>query len=196
MTAARRESSRTARGRDLLAAEVRNFVQHITDTAPIDHVGRRNLVVKLSTPAPQPNVHSFLEGELGFSRIVVLKDKFSSARGLRTSPARTASRSWDVRRAALADIAAKRTARCAVKHERAQRRHDEPLKAWKGGFNMKDYQASIEKLRKDAAEAALIRDLATDQRKREMYDRLSQHLNRLADEVEWAMSQTSRDADS
>ena len=52
---------------------------------------------------------------------------------------------------------------------------------------MKDYQASLEKLRRDAAEAALIRDLATDQRKRELYDRLSQHLNRLADEVEWAL---------
>jgi len=33
---------------------------------------------------------------------------------------------------------------------------------------MKDYQASIEKLRKDAAEAALIRDLATDKTKREI----------------------------
>ncbi len=52
---------------------------------------------------------------------------------------------------------------------------------------MKDYQASIEKLRKDAAAAALIRDLATDTTKREMFDRLHQHLNRLADEVERAM---------
>jgi hypothetical protein len=52
---------------------------------------------------------------------------------------------------------------------------------------MKDYQASIEKLRKDAAEAALVRDLATDMTKREMFDRLHQHLNRLADEVEAAM---------
>jgi hypothetical protein len=52
---------------------------------------------------------------------------------------------------------------------------------------MKDYQASLEKLRKDAAEAALIRDLATDRTKREMFDRLHQHLNRLADEVERAM---------
>ena len=56
---------------------------------------------------------------------------------------------------------------------------------------MKDYQASLEKLRKDAAEYALIRDLATDRTKREMFDRLSQHLNRLADEVEKAMAQTS-----
>lgn len=53
---------------------------------------------------------------------------------------------------------------------------------------MKDYQASIDKLRKDAVEAALIRDLATDKTKREMYDRLHEHLNRLADEVERAMN--------
>jgi hypothetical protein len=52
---------------------------------------------------------------------------------------------------------------------------------------VKDYQASIEKLRKDAAEAALIRDLATEETKREMYNRLHAHLNRLADEVEQAM---------
>jgi hypothetical protein len=51
---------------------------------------------------------------------------------------------------------------------------------------MKDYQASLEKLRKEAAECALIRDLATDPTKR-----LAQHLNRLADEVEEAMAQTS-----
>jgi hypothetical protein len=52
---------------------------------------------------------------------------------------------------------------------------------------MKDYQASIEKLRKDAAEAALIRDLATDPTKRDMFGRLREHLNRLAHEVEQAM---------
>jgi hypothetical protein len=53
---------------------------------------------------------------------------------------------------------------------------------------MQDYQASIEKLRRDAADAALIRDLATDRTKREMFDRLAQHLGQLADEVERAMS--------
>ncbi|MGA7071626.1 hypothetical protein [Bradyrhizobium sp.] len=53
---------------------------------------------------------------------------------------------------------------------------------------MKDYQASIEKLRKDAAAAALIRDQATDETKREMFGRLQEHLNRLADEVEKAMN--------
>jgi hypothetical protein len=52
---------------------------------------------------------------------------------------------------------------------------------------MKDYQASIEKLRKDATEAALIGDLATDPVKRDMFNRLHEHLNRLADEVAQAM---------
>ena len=52
---------------------------------------------------------------------------------------------------------------------------------------MKDFQASLEKLRRDAAEAALIRDLATDQIKRDLYDRLHVHLSMLADEVELAM---------
>ena len=53
---------------------------------------------------------------------------------------------------------------------------------------MKDYRASLEKFRQDAAEAAIIRDLATDKAKRDMFDRLHQHLNRLADEVEQAMN--------
>jgi hypothetical protein len=48
---------------------------------------------------------------------------------------------------------------------------------------MEDFQASIGKLRKDAAEAALIRDSTNDPMKREMFERLSQHLNRLANEV-------------
>jgi hypothetical protein len=53
---------------------------------------------------------------------------------------------------------------------------------------VKDYLASIEKLRKEAAEAALIRDLATDQTKRDMYDKLHKHFSRLADEVEQALN--------
>ena len=52
---------------------------------------------------------------------------------------------------------------------------------------MQDYLAQIEKLRKDAAECALIRDLATDKAKREMFDRLVSHLTVLADQVERAM---------
>jgi hypothetical protein len=56
---------------------------------------------------------------------------------------------------------------------------------------MKDYSAAIEKLRKDAAEAALIRDLASDKNKHEIFDNLHKHFLRLADEVEQAMA-TSR----
>lgn len=52
---------------------------------------------------------------------------------------------------------------------------------------MKDYLAQVEKLRKDAAECELIRDLATDKAKREMFDRLASHLTVLADQVEMAM---------
>jgi hypothetical protein len=42
-------------------------------------------------------------------------------------------------------------------------------------------------LRKDAAECALTRDLATDKAKREMFDRLASHLTVLVDQVEMAM---------
>jgi hypothetical protein len=49
---------------------------------------------------------------------------------------------------------------------------------------MQDYKAAIAKLRSDAAEAALIRDSATEKSKRDIFDRLHDHLNRLADEVE------------
>jgi len=49
--------------------------------------------------------------------------------------------------------------------------------------------AQVEKLRKDAADCALIRDLATQPAKREMFDRLAHHLTALADQVEMAMLQ-------
>jgi hypothetical protein len=52
---------------------------------------------------------------------------------------------------------------------------------------MKDYLAQAEKLRKEAAECALIRDLATDRKKREVFDRLANHLTVLADQVEKAI---------
>jgi hypothetical protein len=54
---------------------------------------------------------------------------------------------------------------------------------------MNDYLAQVEKLRKDAAECALIRDLATDQAKRDLFDRLASHLTVLADQVEQAILQ-------
>lgn len=52
---------------------------------------------------------------------------------------------------------------------------------------MKDYLAQLEKLRTDAAECALIRDLAIDPAKRALFDRLASHLTILADQVELAM---------
>jgi hypothetical protein len=53
-----------------------------------------------------------------------------------------------------------------------------------GRASMKDMQASLEKLLTDAADAALIRDLATDSRKRELFTRLADHLAMLAAVVE------------
>jgi hypothetical protein len=52
---------------------------------------------------------------------------------------------------------------------------------------MQDMKAHLEKLRADAAECALIRDLAADQKKRELFTRLADHLNALASEVEAAI---------
>ena len=52
---------------------------------------------------------------------------------------------------------------------------------------MQDMQAQLEKLRSDAAECEMIRDLATDSKKRELFDRLAAHLSVLASEVEKAM---------
>ncbi len=49
---------------------------------------------------------------------------------------------------------------------------------------MKDMIAHWEKLQADAADCALIRDLATDKIKRELYTLLAEHLRTLALEVE------------
>jgi hypothetical protein len=53
---------------------------------------------------------------------------------------------------------------------------------------MKDMLASLEKLRTDAAEAALIHDLATDGHKRELFTKLAEHFAALAAEVERAIA--------
>jgi hypothetical protein len=58
---------------------------------------------------------------------------------------------------------------------------------------MKDMQASLEKLRTEAAECALIRDLATDPKKRDLFARLADHLAALAAEVEEAIANAKRD---
>ena len=52
------------------------------------------------------------------------------------------------------------------------------------GGAMQDMLAQLEKLRREAAECELIRDLATDPKKRELFDRLAAHLSVLASEVE------------
>jgi hypothetical protein len=53
---------------------------------------------------------------------------------------------------------------------------------------MQDMRAQLEKLRSDAAECALIRDLATDPEKRELFTRLAEHLSALAKQVELAIA--------
>ena len=53
---------------------------------------------------------------------------------------------------------------------------------------MKDMVTHLEKLRRDAAECELIRDLAIDKTKRELFDKLASHLKMLAADVERAMA--------
>ena len=53
---------------------------------------------------------------------------------------------------------------------------------------MQDMRVHLEKLRTDAAECALIRDLATDIKKRELFTRLAEHLSLRASEVEAAIA--------
>jgi hypothetical protein len=56
------------------------------------------------------------------------------------------------------------------------------------GAVMQEMKAHLEKLRADAAECALIRDLATDPQKRMLFTRLADHLSTLAGEVEAAIA--------
>jgi hypothetical protein len=53
---------------------------------------------------------------------------------------------------------------------------------------MKDYQASLEHLRKEVAETRLIADLATDKVKRDTFAKLADDLKALADGIERAMA--------
>ncbi|MHC2578255.1 hypothetical protein ACVI1J_009656 [Bradyrhizobium diazoefficiens] len=59
---------------------------------------------------------------------------------------------------------------------------------------MKDMQAQLEKLRTDAAECALIRDLATAPKKRELFTKRADHLTVLASEVERAIAESVKQA--
>ncbi|WP_139017323.1 hypothetical protein [Bradyrhizobium sp. STM 3809] len=58
------------------------------------------------------------------------------------------------------------------------------LPARQGSENMSEWTTQPDKLRADAAECAVIRDLATDRDKRELFARLAEHLSTLAAEVE------------
>jgi hypothetical protein len=53
---------------------------------------------------------------------------------------------------------------------------------------MQDYKASLERLLKDAEEAAAIRNRATDPEKVALYQRLYEHYLMLAGEVQKALS--------
>ena len=60
---------------------------------------------------------------------------------------------------------------------------------------MNDYQSQLENLRKQAAESALIGQLATVPQKRDLFAKLAAHLNTLATEVESAMAATNEPSD-
>jgi hypothetical protein len=60
------------------------------------------------------------------------------------------------------------------------------------GVAMQDMLAQLEKLRRDAAECELIRNLATDPKKRELFDRPAAHLTVLAAEVEQVMLESGK----
>ena len=54
---------------------------------------------------------------------------------------------------------------------------------------MKDMQGHLEKLRVQLSECEMIRDLATDLRKRELFTRLADHFRVLMGELERAIKQ-------
>ena len=58
---------------------------------------------------------------------------------------------------------------------------------------MQDMLTHLEKLRTDAAECALIRDLTTDIQKRELFAKLAEHLAALAAVVEKAIAAARQD---
>lgn len=55
---------------------------------------------------------------------------------------------------------------------------------------MKDMQAHLEKLRAQIAECELIRDLATNKAKRDLFAKLADHHRLLASEVERAIAKS------
>jgi hypothetical protein len=55
---------------------------------------------------------------------------------------------------------------------------------------MKDMREHLEKLRVQIAECEIIRDLATDPKKRELFARLAEHHKTLVDEIERSMAES------
>ena len=55
---------------------------------------------------------------------------------------------------------------------------------------MQDMQAHLEKLRTQVAECELIRDLATDAKKRDLFDRLVKHHKMLVAEIERVIAES------
>jgi hypothetical protein len=56
-----------------------------------------------------------------------------------------------------------------------------------------DMLMQLEKLRRDAAECELIRDLAVDTKKRELFDQIAAHLSVLATQVERAILESGKE---
>jgi hypothetical protein len=61
---------------------------------------------------------------------------------------------------------------------------EQPLEAHRP---MKDIRNHLEKLRAQVVECETIRDMATDEKKRELFARLAEHFRMLAAEMERAM---------
>ncbi len=57
---------------------------------------------------------------------------------------------------------------------------------------MEDMRQHLEKLREQVAECEIIRDLATDPKKRELFARLAQHHKALVAEIERAIATTKK----
>ena len=57
---------------------------------------------------------------------------------------------------------------------------------------MQDMLAQLERLRSEAAECQRIRNLATDAKKRELFDRLAARLSVLASEIERTMLESGK----
>ena len=74
-----------------------------------------------------------------------------------------------------------------AEHQRAKPRL---LSLNSGTEQMRDMQAQLEKLRTQVVECEMIRDLATDPKKRELFNRLTEHHKVLVAEIERAIAES------